>query len=125
MKVLFTSIGTRGDVEPLLAIAVVVQTQGNKVLCMFPEQFRHLANDSGIAFESLGSEFIEMLDSPAGRIAMGGGSFGLKKIKAYKTLISMQQEISKNMLLIQEEVINRWKPDRICLLYTSPSPRDS
>ena len=54
-----------------------------------------------------------MLDSPAGQIAMGGGSFGLKKIRAYAQLISLQKGINKAMIQKQEEVIESEQPDRI------------
>lgn len=41
-------------------------------MCAFPEQFRNLAEDSGLAFASLGTKFIEMLDSEVGKAALGG-----------------------------------------------------
>lgn len=113
MKIILTSVGTRGDMEPFLAIGEILQEKGHEVICLFPEQFRSLAIDSGFEFESLGSEFIEMLDSPAGRTAMGGGRFGWKKLKAYIKLISMQKDINKNMIRQQEAVIERLKPDRV------------
>ena len=113
MKILLTSIGTRGDMEPFLAIGEILQEKGHHIICLFPGQFRKLAEDSGFEFASLGREFIEMLDSPAGRIAMGGGKFGLKKMKAYLKLISMQKEINKRMIQQQEAVIESVQPDRI------------
>ena len=113
MKIILTSIGTRGDMEPFLAIGEILKENGHEVICLFPEQFRGLAEDSEFQFASLGSEFIEMLDSPAGRTVMGGGKFGLNKLKAYLKLISIQKEVNKEMVLKQESVINREQPDRI------------
>ena len=113
MKIILTSIGTRGDMEPFLAIGEILKENGHTIICLFPEQFRILVEDSGFQFESLGSEFIKMLDSPAGRIAMGGGKFGFNKMKAYIKLISIQQEVNKAMILKQEAVIEREQPDRI------------
>lgn len=113
MKIIVTSIGTRGDMEPFLAIGEILKEKGHQVICLFPEQFRGLAEDSGLEFASLGKEFIEMLDSPTGRIAMGGGGFGWKKMKAYIKLVSMQATVNKGMILKQEQVIERERPDRI------------
>ncbi|UTW62406.1 glycosyltransferase family 1 protein [bacterium SCSIO 12741] len=113
MKIILTSIGTRGDMEPFLAIAEILKGRGHQVICLFPEQFRNLAEDSGFEFASLGSEFIEMLDSPAGRIAMGGGPFGFKKMRAYLKLVSLQKEVNKKMILLQEKIIETEQPDRI------------
>jgi UDP:flavonoid glycosyltransferase YjiC (YdhE family) len=70
MKIILTSIGTRGDVEPFLAIGEMLQKRGHSVLCLFPEQFRDLADDANLAFASLGSRFIEMLESTEGKAAL-------------------------------------------------------
>ncbi|MGR3810324.1 glycosyltransferase [Jiulongibacter sp. NS-SX5] len=113
MKFIVTSIGTRGDMEPLLAIGEILKEEGHEVTCLFPEQFRHLAEDTGLQFASLGTAFIEMLNSPAGQTAMGGGPLNWKKIKAYASLIKRQQKINKDMILKQEEVIETIQPDKI------------
>ncbi len=99
--------------EPFLSIGEILKEKGHHVICLFPEQFRHLAEDSGFEFASLGKEFIEMLDSPAGKIAMGGGRFGFKKMRAYMKLISMQSSVNKGMILKQEALINKEQADRI------------
>jgi UDP:flavonoid glycosyltransferase YjiC (YdhE family) len=99
--------------EPFLAIGEILHQKGHTITCMFPEQFRSLAEDSGFGFASLGDKFIKMLDSPAGRTAMGGGSLSLKKLKAYVKLIAAQQEVNKEMIIMQEEIIKNLKPDRI------------
>ncbi len=113
MKILLTSIGTRGDMEPFLAIGEILKEKGHEIICLMPEQFRNLVEDSGFEFASLGHEFIEMLDSPAGKTAMGGGKFGLKKMRAYLKLIALQKSINKKMVLKQEAVINELQPDKI------------
>lgn len=113
MKIILTSVGTRGDMEPFLAIGEILKEHGHQVICIFPEQFRHLAEDSGFEFISLGSKFIELLDSPDGRIAMGGGRFGFKKLKAYLKLIAKSTAANKEMIVNQEAGIEALRPDRI------------
>ncbi|MEI6865340.1 nucleotide disphospho-sugar-binding domain-containing protein [Flavicella sp.] len=113
MKIILSSIGTRGDMEPFLALAEILKEQGHHIICLFPEQFRTLAQGSGFEFASLGKEFIEMLDSPSGKIAMGGGGLSFQKIKAYTKLISIQSSVNKKMILKQEAVIESENPDRI------------
>lgn len=113
MKVILTSIGTRGDMEPFLAIGEILKERDHDILCMFPEQFRKLADDSGFPFASLGPEFIEMLNSPEGKTAMGGGGFGFKKLRAYLKLIKKQSPINRKMIQRQHEIIEKFKPDRI------------
>ncbi len=113
MKIILTSIGTRGDMEPFLALGQLLKDRGHDILCLFPEQFRTLAEDSGFEFASLGSEFIEMLNSSTGITVMSGGRLGIKKITALFKLAAKQKEINKKMILRQEAVIEKERPDRI------------
>lgn len=113
MKIILTSVGTRGDMEPFLAIGEILKEKGHHIIYLFPEQFRHLAEDSGFEFVSLGTKFMELLDTPEAKIAVGGGKFGFKKLKAYIKLISMQPAANEEMIKNQEKCIEAQKPDRI------------
>ena len=74
MKIVLLSVGTRGDMEPFLAIGGMLQEKGHHVICAFPDQFRPLAEEAGIEFASLGPKFIELLDSDLGKAALGGAA---------------------------------------------------
>ena len=113
MKILLVSIGTRGDMEPFLAIGEILKEKGHQVICAFPEQFRDLAEDSSMEFASLGSGYIEMLDSDYGKAAMGGNASGLKKFLAYVRLAKNQTEANKELTNKQYEIIENEIPDRI------------
>ncbi|MEM9337457.1 MAG: glycosyltransferase [Bacteroidota bacterium] len=112
MNVLLISIGTRGDMEPFLAIGSILMRRGHKVSVAFPEQFKKLADDTGIPFYSLGPEFIELLDSDDGRVAMGG-RFGIKKLMAIYRLATKQQHVQKTLVQKQQEVVTKVEPDLI------------
>ena len=113
MNILLTSIGTRGDMEPFLALGEILREKGHRIVCLFPEQFRPLVEDAGFEFASLGKEFLELLNTPAGKIAMGGGPFGFKKLNAYIRLISDQSTINKLLIQRQHKTIHTLNPDRI------------
>ncbi len=63
MKIVMTAVGTRGDMEPFVATGEILQKKGHRVICSMPGQFRQIAEDSGLEFESLGAKFIELLIS--------------------------------------------------------------
>lgn len=113
MKIILFSIGTRGDMEPFLAIGELLKDKGHRVICAFPEQFRDLAEDTDLEFATLGTSFIESLESDAGKAAMGGSSSGLKKFFAYIKLAVKQTEINKELVFKQNKLIASEKPDRI------------
>jgi UDP:flavonoid glycosyltransferase YjiC (YdhE family) len=113
MKIILISIGTRGDMEPFLAIGEILKEKGHQVICAFPEQFKNLAEDSNMEFASLGTEFLESLNSVDGKIALGGGGSGFKKMLAYIRLARNQTEITKDLIHRQYELIISENPDRI------------
>lgn len=113
MKIVFLSIGTRGDMEPFLAIGELLKEKGCRIICAFPEQFRDLAVDSGLEFASLGSSYIESLESDVGKAAMGGSGSGMRKLVALVKLGLKQKEINRELIIKQHEIIEGEKPERI------------
>lgn len=113
MKIILVSIGTRGDMEPFLAIGELLKEKGNHVICAFPEQFGNLVEDSNLEFASLGTEYIKMLDSDVGKAAFGGAGSGLKKMPAYIKLAGKSTEINKYLIHRQYEIVETENPDRI------------
>jgi sterol 3beta-glucosyltransferase len=107
------SVGTRGDIEPFLAIGEILKEKGHQVICAFPEQFRDITEESDLQFFSLGKRFIEMLDSADGKAATGGSGSGLKKFLAYIRLARNQADINKELVYKQYELIENEQPDRI------------
>lgn len=112
MKIALVSVGTRGDIEPFLAIGELLKDNGHDVLCAFPEQFRDLATKSGLAFESLGKKFIELIESDDGIAAMGS-STGWKKFISTVRLAMHQKDASKEVVFNQQKIIDEFDPDRI------------
>ncbi|ERN41910.1 glycosyl transferase [Rubidibacter lacunae KORDI 51-2] len=113
MKIILISIGTRGDIEPFLAIGELLQEKGHQAICAFPDQFRNLAEESNLQFVSLGLKFIELLQSNDGKLAMGGRGSGLEKFLATIRLARNQTDASKELLNRQYELVEKEKPDRI------------
>ena len=113
MKILLIAIGTRGDMEPFLAIAELLKHRGEDVCCLFPEQFRHLAEESGFDFETLDSKFMDLLNTKEGKAAMGGSSnFFVKALAMIKLAIKFKG-VNKELVRRQQAVIDQVQPDRI------------
>ena len=54
-----------------------------------------------------------MLDSDAGKDALGGSSSGLRKLVAYIKLASRQSEINEELITKRYELVKQVDPDRI------------
>lgn len=113
MKFLLISIGSRGDMEPLMAMGEKLQKEGHEIVCVFPEQFRSLAVSSGFGFASLGTEFIDMLSSKEGQLAMGGAGNFFSKLNAYIKLGVKYRSLNRLLVKKQYEIVQHEKPDKI------------
>ncbi len=60
-RIVFATIGTRGDVQPYLALAVALRSRGYSVVFGATEEFESLITSYGVEFHSLGPSIAEFL----------------------------------------------------------------
>jgi UDP:flavonoid glycosyltransferase YjiC (YdhE family) len=112
LKILLTSIGTRGDIEPFLALGELLKEQGHKVAFAFPEQFAALI-PKGFSFYPLSRRVIELIDSEEGRIIMGGKASLLRKTRALWHLYREGQRTNRLLVRQQFDIVEQLQPDKI------------
>ena len=56
MKIAILTSGTRGDVQPYVALGKALQTRGHDVLLACPDNFAAWVEGHGLAFRSIGVE---------------------------------------------------------------------
>ncbi len=74
MRVLLIAVGSRGDVQPLVALGVGLRGAGHEVTVASTPDFAGLATEHGLGFEALGSSAAELMDSELGRTWLGHSS---------------------------------------------------
>ena len=112
IKIILTSIGTQGDIEPFLAIGTSLKEKGHQVICAFPEQFRELTESNKLTFASLGTKN-DLLKSDDAATVMGGSGF-----KRFFAIIRLMKLAQKEKAPQEKEIelykiVNEEKPDRI------------
>ncbi|EJC70737.1 glycosyl transferase, UDP-glucuronosyltransferase [Rhizobium leguminosarum bv. viciae WSM1455] len=102
MRVAIHTLGTRGDVQPYIALALGLIERGHRIQLAGPVQFESMVRDYGVAFAPLPGEFLALLDTPEGKAAIAGGqgfSAGLKLLKyarpMMRTLLDAEWEAAK------------------------------
>ena len=61
-KIIIATYGTRGDIQPLLALALALQRQGHEVRLAAPPEHAAWVTDRGCAFSPLGSDFSQVIN---------------------------------------------------------------
>jgi UDP:flavonoid glycosyltransferase YjiC (YdhE family) len=90
MRVAIQTLGTRGDVQPYLALALGLIARGHEAQLAAPEQFSDMAGAYGVPFAPLPGALLGLIDSPEGKAAIAGGrgfSAGFRLLKQVRPLM--------------------------------------
>lgn len=71
MRFTFIAFGTRGDVTPLVALAVSLQSHGHRIRLVSHPEFEPLARQYDLAFHPVAGSFQALLATAEGRRALG------------------------------------------------------
>ncbi|WP_020568917.1 glycosyltransferase [Neolewinella persica] len=113
MKYLLLSIGTRGDMEPFLAVGDMLLKAGHETVCVMPAQFQELAEGAGFPFEALDRRFLELIDGSAGRAIMGQKGSAVNRVVQLGKLAWESLSIQRDLVKEQRDAIFKHQPDRI------------
>ena len=62
MKIVLTTFGSRGDVQPMLALSLALQSAGHRVLLAAPPEKEEWARELGCPFQPLGDNITAFID---------------------------------------------------------------
>ena len=113
MKAILFSLGTRGDIEPFLAVAERLHKKGHEVVCAFPVQFQKLVDESKYEFYGLSEKFLELIEGEKAKIVLGGKGNIFQKIGAIIWMIKVSQSMQKEVITQQHDLIESKQPDII------------
>jgi len=111
MKIILMSIGTRGDIEPFLAIGEMLTKKGHSIIFAFPEQYCHL-NQTSCKNYPLSSRFLDLIEGEDGKSVMNG-SMGFNKLKAIARLYKEGMAVNKILVREQFNIVKNEEPDLI------------
>jgi len=111
MIILLCSIGTRGDIEPFIAIGALLQKQNHRVVYCFPQQFSAILPNEASSYP-LSPKVVELIHSEAGNRVMGRASL-LDKGKALWQLYREGQKVNRELTVALFSASQKVKPDLI------------
>ncbi|WP_425515814.1 glycosyltransferase [Phyllobacterium endophyticum] len=90
LRVAIQTYGTRGDVQPYIALASGLMSRGHEVQLAGPEQFSSMACEYKIPFVPLPGSMLALIDTPEGRSALASGkgfSAGFKLLQHVRPMM--------------------------------------
>lgn len=113
MKIILFSIGTRGDVEPFMAIAQLLKERNCDVICVFPEQYREIVEGMGISFKGFSKEILELMHGKDMKMIFGNQGSVLKRIGILIKMAGVSLKLSKDSVALQHKIQTEENPYRI------------
>lgn len=108
MKVAVHCLGTRGDVQPYLALAGALQAAGHEALLVAPAQFAAIAQQRGILFFALPAAFLDLMQEPDIAVVMAGVRPGLRGMRA---VLARYRPIMEAVLRAEAAAADAFRPD--------------
>ena len=89
MKITIFAAGSRGDIQPCIALGRGLQQAGYQVSLAAPQDFAGFVGEHGLAFRPLRGDVQQIMAGDTGRQFMEtGGGNPLKSIRAVRTMIA-------------------------------------
>ncbi|MDG4770207.1 glycosyltransferase [Solwaraspora sp. WMMD792] len=113
VRVLIVTVGSRGDVQPYLALGTGLQAAGHDVTLATCARFRSFVTDHGLVYGHLGDDILQLLDSAAGRAAMEDTTGLLGSIRTNIRLARQANPINRGLLADVWQAARQADPDVI------------
>ena len=102
MKILIATIGTRGDVQPYVALGRALMKCGHEVTICTCSHFEPFIRESGLGYAYVNNDFIKFMHTPEGKIILGNAG------SLWKTLATVAPLISKLGNLQERQIADIW-----------------
>jgi UDP:flavonoid glycosyltransferase YjiC (YdhE family) len=112
-RILLMTLGSRGDMEPYLALGEELKDAGNEVAFCMPEQFRSLASEVSDQFFPMTHEYLDLIDSPDVKKITGQIGSGFSRIRKLFNLLRETRPIQEQLIQDQRDADLAFNPDRI------------
>ena len=93
MNITILTLGTRGDVQPYLALSKALQKRGHNVLLCAPDNFQQWVESHQVPFVASGVDIQDLLQSPEVKKVMSGQWFRIRKIWKERIVPMMEQSL--------------------------------
>lgn len=113
MHIFLATVGTRGDVQPFVALGKGLLQAGHQVTVCTSERFERFVRKQGLGYGYMANDLLDLMDSQAGKQAMEEtvGVFGF--VKSTIKLLKKAKSINRALILDSWLAAQEAQPDLI------------
>lgn len=97
MHVLMLTLGTRGDVQPFVALGIALQAAGHDVTVCAPTTFEEFVTTHGLGYQFMNDEIVQMIDTDVGRAAIEDSDSIIGWLKTARDLMGQVKPMMRRM----------------------------
>ena len=113
MHVFLTTVGSRGDIQPFVALGKGLAAAGHRVTVNASEAFEPFITEHGLEYAYLGNDVVDLIESPAGRAAIEDTTNALAALRTYAKLIRQVGPMWRRMVGQAWTAARQAQPDLI------------
>ncbi len=106
-------MGTRGDIEPFLAVGEILKERGWEIVCLFPEQFREMTVAMGFRFHGFSADFLKLIEGSDAKQILGGEGGIFSRLRNWASLARKGMKLARESVDLQHRVQQGEAPDRV------------
>jgi sterol 3beta-glucosyltransferase len=92
MNILISTLGSRGDIQPFVALGKGLKAAGYRVAICTAEGFRPFIEEQGVEYAYMNNKFLQFMQAQAGQAAMEGSGNMLELIRIFKPILRQTLE---------------------------------
>jgi len=113
MKVYIASYGTRGDVQPYVALGIGLKNKGHEVIIGTSERFRDFIESNGLHYGFMADELLAIIDTDQGKALLDSSRTIFDLVKHNITLAKQVGPLQEKQFQETWEIAESFKPDVI------------
>jgi sterol 3beta-glucosyltransferase len=98
MNIFIVTLGSRGDVQPYVALAKGLQAAGHNVTVCTSASFESFIKDEGLHYGYMSDDFMQMMNSAEGRDAIENTGGVLGSIRTMKKLMQQSKVVNRRLM---------------------------
>ncbi|QDU33724.1 MurG-like transferase [Poriferisphaera corsica] len=111
MRVMIATVGSRGDVQPYVALGVGLKEAGHEVVVCCPSSFKEFVEGYGLRYGYMNNEVIDLIQSDLGKELTENLTNIVKTINAFFRLYKQMGPMQQRMIDDGGEVAKEFEPD--------------
>lgn len=100
-QITILTLGSRGDVQPYVALGQGLQAAGHRVALATADQFAELTTQAGLEHRPISAEFLELANSQQGKQALAGK--GMSRLNLMKQVMPMLRRMLDNVWQVAQD----------------------